>query len=389
MKQCSDTMNRSSLTDDDDIEKMKELKEFDETKAGVKGLIDSGLSMVPRIFHCPPDDDDDDDDGDIDDEEKLVGEDGGLQVPVVDLQGLDNTTTATAAGGRNKIVGEIRMALETWGCFQMINHGVPIPTMDNLLECVKQFHEQSQESKLEYYSRDSRKVKYYSTADMYITKVAQWKDSLSCDFEDDAAVDSQTLPSVCRGTIQSYLKCMVRLRNELSELLSEALGLEKDRLASMECLNISKFLCHYYPPCPQPELTQGTGKHSDPFFLTILLQDSIGGLQVYHKNKWVDVPPLHGSLIVNAGDILQLISNDKFISVDHRVKVGQIGPRISAVCFLFPSKKNESKAYGPLTELLSKNNAPKYRETSYKEYVQCYAAKGVYDIKALPHFKIA
>lgn len=70
------------------------------------------------------------------------------------------------------------------------------------------------------------------------------------------------------------------------------------------------------------------------------------------------------------------------------MKVARIGPRISAACFLYPSKRNGSKPYGPLKELLSENNNPqKYRETTYTEYIQCYAAKGLDGIKSLPLFK--
>lgn len=84
---------------------------------------------------------------------------------------------------------------------------------------------------------------------------------------------------------------------------------------------------------------------------------------------------------------MQLISNDKFISVEHRVKPGLIGPRISVACFLFPSKININILYEPLKELLSDNSLPKYRETSYYEYIHRYAAKGLDGVKTLPHFK--
>lgn len=360
----------------DDDEKVKDLKEFDETRAGVKGLIDSALSQIPKIFHCPPSTDD-----------EIKGGCGGPQLPVINLLELDiNGTT-----GRKKIADEISSALGTWGFFHIVNHGVPVRAMENLLESIKKFHELPRESKMEFYSRDhTRKVRYYSTGDLYQTKIAQWKDTLACEFEDAAAVDSQSLPSVCRDAILEFVNYMVELRNVLSTLLSEALGLESNKLGSMECLDISRLVGHYYPPCPEPELTQGIVKHSDLYFLTILLQDSIGGLQVYYENQWVDVPPIHGSLIINAGDMLQLVSNDKFISVEHRVKVAAIGPRISAACFLFPSKKNETKPYGPLKELLSENttvNPPKYRETSYKEYMYSFAAKGLHGEKTLPLFK--
>jgi isopenicillin N synthase-like dioxygenase len=39
----------------------------------------------------------------------------------------------------------------------------------------------------------------------------------------------------------------------------------------------------------------------------MLLQDQIGGLQVLHENTWVDVSPVRGALVINIGDLLQVI----------------------------------------------------------------------------------
>lgn len=92
----------------------------------------------------------------------------------------------------------------------------------------------------------------------------------------------------------------------LFELLSEALGLNPDHLESIDCAKGHLQLNHYYPTCPEPELTMGATRHSDPGFLTVLLQDHIGGLQVLWQNEWIDVPPIPGALIVNIGDMLQV-----------------------------------------------------------------------------------
>ncbi|WJX85958.1 hypothetical protein P8452_68332 [Trifolium repens] len=57
-------------------------------------------------------------------------------------------------------------------------------------------------------------------------------------------------------------------------------------------------------------------------------------------DKWIDITPVPGALIVNVGDLLQLITNDKFKSVEHRVLANKVGPRISVASF-FSTAYNE------------------------------------------------
>ncbi|TKY68838.1 1-aminocyclopropane-1-carboxylate oxidase-like 1 [Spatholobus suberectus] len=76
------------------------------------------------------------------------------------------------------------------------------------------------------------------------------------------------------------------------------------------------------------ELTMGTPMHSDDDFLTVLLQDHIGGLQVRYHDKWIDINPVPGALVVNIGDLLQLITNDRFKSAEQRVLANHVGPNL-------------------------------------------------------------
>ena len=61
-----------------------------------------------------------------------------------------------------------------------------------------------------------------------------------------------------------------------------------------------------YPRCQQPWLTYGTGPHTDPTGLTILHQDHVAGLQVFHKAHWYTVSPRSDAFVINIGDTLMV-----------------------------------------------------------------------------------
>ncbi|KAF9616728.1 hypothetical protein IFM89_032247 [Coptis chinensis] len=82
-----------------------------------------------------------------------------------------------------------------------------------------------------------------------------------------------------------------------------------------------------------------------------------------------------------------LVSNDKFVSVEHRVLANHIGPRVYAACF-FTNLGPLTKTYGPIKELLSQENPAIYRETTLIDFVAYYDTKGLDGNSALTHFKV-
>ncbi|KAG7642642.1 Non-hem dioxygenase N-terminal domain [Arabidopsis suecica] len=274
-------------------DRASEVRAFDELKIGVKGLLDAGVTQIPRIFHHPH--------LNLTDSNLLLSS-TTMVIPTIDLKGgvFDEYTVT-----RESVIAMIRDAVERFGFFQVINHGISNDVMEKMKDGIRRFHEQDSDVRKKFYTRDVTKTaKYNSNFDLYSSPSANWRDTLSCFMAPDVP-KTEDLPDICGEIMLEYAKRVMKLGELIFELLSEALGLNPNHLKEMDCTKGLLMLSHYYPPCPEPDLTFGTSPHSDRSFLTILLQDHIGGLQVRQNGYWVDVPPVPGALLVNLGDLLQ------------------------------------------------------------------------------------
>jgi len=85
----------------------------------------------------------------------------------------------------------------------------------------------------------------------------------------------------------------------------------------------------------------GSSPHTDWGFLTVILQDGVGGLQFLDREDavWTDVVPVEGAIVINGGDYLSLYSGQRYHSPVHRVLAprGEDSDRFSFVLFFYPN----------------------------------------------------
>ncbi|KAK4361545.1 hypothetical protein RND71_020497 [Anisodus tanguticus] len=78
----------------------------------------------------------------------------------------------------------------------------------------------------------------------------------------------EEFPTACSEILMEFSDHIMKLGKSMFELLSEGLGLNPSHLNDMDCAEGLSVLGHYYPVCPQPELTIGINKHSDNDFIS-------------------------------------------------------------------------------------------------------------------------
>ncbi|XVF43571.1 hypothetical protein PTKIN_Ptkin02bG0050500 [Pterospermum kingtungense] len=354
----------ATMNGEDQYDRVEEVKRFDDSKIGVKGLVDSGVTTLPRFFvHAP----------EILADLKPKPKTRPVAIPTIDL-----------SGPRSAVVDQVASASRSFGFFQIVNHGIPVQVLDHTISSTRAFHEQPTDVKARFYHRDvGNGVNFISNVDLYHSKAASWRDTLQVKIG-PTLPELEEIPEVCREEVVEWNLQTKALGERLMGLLSEGLGLDTDRLKNTTCLDARLMVGHYYPVCPQPDLTVGLASHTDPGVLSIVLQDHIGGLQIKHEGDWVDVKPLHGALVINIADVLQIMSNDEYVSVEHRVLANPSHePRVSVAVFF--NAGDREALYGPFPELTSPEKPARYRQFTYSDYMRRFFTKEL-DGKSLTNY---
>lgn len=273
--------------------------------------------------------------------------------PVSDLPVFDLSRFATGHPGREEALDALRRTARNVGFFYLEGHGVAQEKIDGILDLSRRFFALPDEEKMAIEMRKSSHFRGYNRAGLEVTRGAQdWREQV--DFGPEriplATVPEEqpwlrlvgpnqfpdALPEM-RPVILDWIATVTALGIRLIEVFAEALGQDPQvfqpiyRDGPNQLLKLIR-----YPGRDKTATDQGVGAHKDGGFVTVLLQDRVGGLQVDDRHGgWIDAPPRRGSFVINVGELLEMASGGYLLANIHRVVTPPAGgDRLSVAFFL-------------------------------------------------------
>lgn len=123
-----------------------------------------------------------------------------------------------------------------------------------------------------------------------------------------------------KSTVQAYYREALQLGNTLFRGFALALGLDEDYFETITLNPPSQLRLIHYPFNLAASDKPGIGAHTDYECFTILFPTQ-DGLEVMNgAGDWIDAPVIEGALVVNIGDMMEILSNGYFMATSHRVR---------------------------------------------------------------------
>ncbi|KAF3323160.1 S-norcoclaurine synthase 1 [Carex littledalei] len=311
-----------------------------------------------------------------------VAQKGSFELPIIDLAKLRDPQFSQAE------IAKLGCACGEWGFFQLINHGVDKELLERVKADITAFFnlplEQKKVVTTESNSAEGFGRQFVASDEQKL----EWVDML---YLNTQPVNQRMLqvwptnPPTFRDTIDQYSLELNKVTGELLEAMSKDLGIESDVLFNLFKEQPQVMRMNYYPPCPQPEKVLGASAHTDGAGLTLLLHvNDVQGLQIRKDNMWFNVENHPEAFVVNIGDILEIASNGRYPSVEHRAVVNTMKERISIGTFQIPYR---FCTVGPLPEVV-RGGKENYKSLPYIEYIKGYFSNKLKGRSYMESFKI-
>ncbi|MPY95755.1 MAG: isopenicillin N synthase family oxygenase [Acidimicrobiia bacterium] len=281
-------------------------------------------------------------------------------LPVLDITpfAADEASTAAAA-----FVEELRAAVHEVGFFYLVGHGVPPELRRRLQQVASEFFALPEEVRLEIENVRSPQFRGYTRFGHERTNgEVDQRDQLDIGRELPVRVPGPDEPAwlrlrgpnlwpaalpTLRPVALEWMATLEGLGQTLLRAVALALGQAAERFAdAVTPPEVLLKVIRYRAPAPSLPAGetggddeggggQGVGAHRDTGFLTFVAQDEVGGLQVERDGRLVDVPALGDALVVNVGEMVQLVTRGYFKATVHRVVAPPPGVERFSLAYFF------------------------------------------------------
>ncbi|OAA71493.1 2OG-Fe(II) oxygenase [Cordyceps fumosorosea ARSEF 2679] len=322
------------------------------------------------------------------------------EVPLIDVTDLVNASTSTL-DARKTVAARIRDAATKTGFFYIVNHGVPLDVTDASCAASLDFFRQDVPVKslatpapAKGFSNNGYRPP--SSLSINATEGVDTKETFTLRYDprwDPEISDQDAIPEgihlgfgheedAFTGTtnkpafgpaIKAHFQACLHLARTLMRAFALSLDLPENAWDVKAQYPGCAMGVNYYPPL-QPTDQGGSptavsiGAHTDFQLFTILWQDDAGGLQLLNRDgQWIRAAPIRGTLVVNIGDFMQRITNDRYVSTVHRAQNWSGRERVS-IAFFWGFSFHES--CGVLETCLAEGEKPKYEEINCRDWVR-------------------
>lgn len=252
-----------------------------------------------------------------------------MYIPVVDLSNF----TGGDRERKKDFVQQLGKAYEEVGFVAVKNHLISDTLIHTLYEQVQQFFSLPLQKKLQYevpglagqrgYTSFGREHARGSEAPdlkefFQYGQLVEDNDPVKKEYPDNVIV--KDVPDF-NSTFHDAYRAFERSGTALMQAIALYLGLEED-FFDVHIYNGNSILraIHYPPILQEPKSAIRAEQHEDINLITLLVGASADGLQILTKqNEWVAVTSLPEQIVVNVGDMLQRLTNNKLRSTTHRV----------------------------------------------------------------------
>jgi isopenicillin N synthase-like dioxygenase len=234
---------------------------------------------------------------------------------------------------KQKFVNDLGKAYEEFGFVSVKNHGIPDELIARLYKYVQQFFAMPLDAKRKFEVPGLAGQRGYTSFGREHAKGSEAPDlkeffQYGQEVNDNDPIKSEypdnvQVPEIeqFNPTLQQAYRAFEKSGRALLQAIALYLGLDEHYFDQYVHNGNSILRAIHYPPITaEPKSAIRAEQHEDINLITLLVGASADGLQILTKqNEWVGVTSLPEQIVVNVGDMLQRLTNNKLKSTTHRV----------------------------------------------------------------------